>query len=153
VSGIKTAAKAIIISDGRILVLKKSDKGLVFYVLPGGKQEPGESLVDAVKRECLEELNVVVAIERLCFIREYIGANHEFAGRHDSLHKVEFFFECRLESPLTSGRGSNPDKTQIGFDWILLEDLHDLAFYPATLKQWLVNLDGLPGPLYLGDVN
>ncbi|GLY52465.1 NUDIX domain-containing protein [Lentzea sp. NBRC 102530] len=46
------------VEAGRLLVVRSRNKK-AFY-LPGGKIEPGESLVDAVRREVREELGVEI---------------------------------------------------------------------------------------------
>ncbi|HEU5420893.1 MAG TPA: NUDIX domain-containing protein [Streptosporangiaceae bacterium] len=48
---------AVIVADGRLLVVSKKAAPEVFY-LPGGKPEPGESLRQALIRELGEELCV-----------------------------------------------------------------------------------------------
>ena len=44
---IRNSAKAIIIKDEKILLTKNQDTLGIFYLLPGGGQEPGESIVEA----------------------------------------------------------------------------------------------------------
>ena len=46
----------IYIENESVLLIKR--KGNEKYYFPGGKPEPDESLVDAVTRECKEELNI-----------------------------------------------------------------------------------------------
>ena len=41
------------------------------YAIPGGHVEPGESVVDAVKREMLEETGLTVLQPRLCGIKQF----------------------------------------------------------------------------------
>mgnify|MGYP001246774977 FL=1 len=53
---IRTAARALIILDKKVLTIKMCDKTGIFYILPGGGQRHGESLTDALIRECLEEI-------------------------------------------------------------------------------------------------
>ncbi len=49
----------IIISDNKLLLVKGSTGFYAeFYFTPGGKVEVGETDIDAVVRECIEELNV-----------------------------------------------------------------------------------------------
>lgn len=48
---IRVSAKAMIIQNGRLLVTKNVDDRGLFYVLPGGGQQPGEPLPLALKRE------------------------------------------------------------------------------------------------------
>ncbi|MCZ4151587.1 NUDIX hydrolase, partial [Escherichia coli] len=50
---IRNSAKAVIIQNGRLLVIKLEDQYGTAYVFPGGGQEKGEELKDAVARECL----------------------------------------------------------------------------------------------------
>ena len=52
----KQTARAVIIRDGRLLLVTAHDKG--YYWLPGGTVEDGESMVEALHRELAEELGV-----------------------------------------------------------------------------------------------
>ncbi|MEE4023874.1 NUDIX domain-containing protein [Gordonia sp. PKS22-38] len=49
--------------DGRLLTVRK--RGTARFMLPGGKPEPSESAVDAAARECVEEIGLRVAPDRL----------------------------------------------------------------------------------------
>ncbi|GFG52594.1 DNA mismatch repair protein MutT [Mycolicibacterium agri] len=53
---IHVAAAVILDADGRMLVVRK--RGTSAFMQPGGKIMPGESAVDAVRREVAEELGV-----------------------------------------------------------------------------------------------
>lgn len=53
---IRNSTKAIIIRDRCLLVIAYKDEGGPYFALPGGGQEPGETIADAVRRECREEL-------------------------------------------------------------------------------------------------
>ncbi|GGG70204.1 NUDIX domain-containing protein [Paenibacillus radicis (ex Gao et al. 2016)] len=57
---IRNSAKALIIKDGKMLAIKLDDNGDVFYIMPGGGQNTGETLTDAVKREVAEELGIEI---------------------------------------------------------------------------------------------
>ena len=48
------------------------EDGSVFFILPGGGQEPGETLADTARRECAEELGVAVVVHELRYVREYL---------------------------------------------------------------------------------
>ena len=48
--------KAIIVRDQQLLTIVKQYPEGIAYILPGGKQEFGETLEQAIQRECREEL-------------------------------------------------------------------------------------------------
>ncbi len=70
---IRSAAKAIVVKDGQILLNRShNNKGVVYYELPGGGQKHGEPLNAAVVRECLEETGYRVRITGFAGICEEI---------------------------------------------------------------------------------
>ena len=63
------------------IVLRNSDDEIVLtrfgrvYFLPGGKIEPGETPVDTIKREVMEETNINILlddIEPFCVVKNYL---------------------------------------------------------------------------------
>lgn len=149
---IRNSAKAVIVQDGRLLVIRLEDQYGTAYVFPGGGQEKGEELKDAVARECLEEIGQAVNVGELLHIREYIGKNHEFAEWDADIHQVEFYFACSLIDPeATVFEGSNPDDHQVAVEWIALEDLSQIRLYPKTIGELLLKSDS--SSIYLGDLN
>lgn len=153
VKPVRIAPKAIIIEGGRLLVVENVDRQGVWYTLPGGGQQPGEKLSQALQRECLEEVGAQIETGRVVCVRDYIANNHEFAEKDTDEHSVEIMFECRLASESNLGIGYAPDSMQTGVVWLALEQLGDYRLYPAALK--LILGGGLPegGAQYLGDVN
>ncbi|WP_339304506.1 NUDIX domain-containing protein [Paenibacillus sp. FSL R5-0519] len=149
---IRNSAKAVIVQDGRLLVIRLEDQYGTAYVFPGGGQEKGEELKDAVARECLEEIGQAVNVGELLHIREYIGKNHEFAEWDADIHQVEFYFACSLINPeATNFEGSNPDDHQVAVEWIALEELSQVRLYPKTIGELL--LQSGSSSIYLGDLN
>lgn len=149
---IRNSAKAVIVEDGCLLLLRLHDQYGDAYVFPGGGQEKGEELKDAVARECLEEIGQAVQVGELLHVREYIGAHHEFAEWDADIHQVEFYFACRLVDPDASVfEGSNPDDHQVAVEWIALEELSNIRLYPKTIGELL--LEKGEQRIYLGDIN
>ena len=58
---------AIIIREGNILVTQRSESmpHPLKWEFPGGKIKEGESVEEAIRREILEELGILVKVERL----------------------------------------------------------------------------------------
>jgi ADP-ribose pyrophosphatase YjhB (NUDIX family) len=150
---VRISAKAVIVADGRVLLIKHRDSFGDWYSLPGGGQKHGEILEEAVRRECLEEICVHVRMGRLLFVREYIGQHHEFADEDGEAHQVELMFECELVDGTTPVLGLAPDETQTGVEWLELSDLARCGMYPKPVA--LILAKGVPsgGAVYLGDVN
>ena len=150
---LRNSAKAIIVQDGRLLVLKMVDREGDFYILPGGGQRHGEPLTGALRRECLEEIGTSVRIGRLRLMREYIGRNHEFSEHDADSHQIEFMFECELDAGTAPRVGHRPDESQVGVVWLPISELEDRRLYPKVLRTIIKK--GIPDqtPLYLGDVN
>jgi ADP-ribose pyrophosphatase YjhB (NUDIX family) len=156
VKPIRNSAKALIIVDGHILATKNLDFEGVYYILPGGGQQPGETLTAALERECREELSVDVSVGGLVCIREYIGRHHEFADTDAEVHRIEFMFACALKDGAVVGDGDLPDDSQVGAEWLPLDRLGTYRFYPKTLGATLAEYGAYGNgrhPVYLGDIN
>lgn len=149
----RNSSKAIIIREGRILLTVNSDDQGNFYLLPGGGQKHGETLHQTLKREVLEETGWEVKSGKLLLVRDYIGANHEFADEDGDVHQTDFMFEARpvrlLDQTLIQ------DTWQTGIEWVDICRLDDIRLYPSLLKKILPKLFSgeYDGPIYLGDVN
>ena len=50
-----TVVAAVLEQDGRFLLVEENDQGRLVYNQPAGHLDPGETLLDAVRRETLEE--------------------------------------------------------------------------------------------------
>ncbi len=150
---VRVSAKAVIIRDGKLLVTKNRDDEDIFYLLPGGGQKPGETLPAALRRECREELGVDVNVGRFLCLRDYIGANHEFAAIDGEVHQVELMFACELAPGEEPNLELESDSMQTGGDWIPLHRLESYRLFPLSLRPLLARgLDRLTDP-YLGAVN
>ena len=149
-NSVRLSVKAIIVSDGRILALRCSDDEGDWYMLPGGGQAFGETVHEALVRECREEIGAEVEIGPLRFVRDYIAKNHEFAATDSDFHQVELWFECELVSELSEPL--LPDTVQLGVEWLELDKLSTYRLYPKILQKVLSEKSS-PSVVYLGDVN
>jgi 8-oxo-dGTP diphosphatase len=150
---LRNSVKAIIIRHDRLLVIKYVDPDGEWFSLPGGGQEAGETLHQALRRECLEELGIEIEIGLLRYIREYIGANHEFADHDSDAHQVEFLFICSITPPLQEMNMLKPDFGQVDITWLPIDKLTSYRLYPKFIRSLLETAPDLHGPVYLGNVN
>ena len=93
---IRTAARAIIVRQGRLLLTHCQDERGEWYTAPGGGQIEGESLPETLVRECREEIGVEVEVAGLRYVRDYIVAQHDFSYLDKATHQLELFFECTV---------------------------------------------------------
>jgi A/G-specific adenine glycosylase len=109
---------AIVRKNGRILITKRPDKGLLggLWEFPGGKQEKGETLPACVRRELKEELSIRVAVGDL-----FCSVDHAYSHFKITLH----CFDCRHLSGTIQNLGV------AGFKWVFPRELKKFAFPKA----------------------
>jgi ADP-ribose pyrophosphatase YjhB (NUDIX family) len=127
-------ARAVILSDGFMLVLKPSHKAIFFT--PGGRVEPSETVRAALMREMGEELPGVAfqIVVELGLIehrwREPTG--EEMAGHHHFFH---------VAAPALS-RKSVPVSVESGltFAWLPIAGLGSVPIQPPSLARLVPQL-------------
>lgn len=144
---VRITARAILVHDGHVLMLKGHDSGGgPWYVLPGGGVEHGEPVHDAVAREMIEETGIKVVPERLLYIREFIPERHP--GRAPTMpvtnHVVALIFLCKpcpqtYEGVSVQEIGEFPGDVDgtggiIGQEWLPLDQVSQLDLRPPHLK-------------------
>jgi len=154
---VRTTAKALIVDKTRkrILAIRNVEDEETFHTLPGGGQEAGENLGATLKRECLEELGLVVRPLHVAFLRDYIGKNHDFAYKHEDVHALDIVFECEVDPGATPSVGPKPDTNQVGVVWLPIDELLENDFYPRCFIGAIHRHLESPsmGASYLGDTN
>ena len=100
-------AGILISGDGVLLIAHKKNDD-VYWLLPGGGVDYGETLKEALEREFTEELNINVTVDDLAFISDSIDPS-------GNRHVVNICFICRYE----------------GGDYLLGQEhrLHDFSFF------------------------
>jgi 8-oxo-dGTP diphosphatase len=151
-SPIRNAVRAVIIRDNRILMLRKLGGGKPErYALPGGGQDIGETLEQALQRECLEEISTPVGITRLLAIADFF--KHRDTVPVTIKQHVEFLFECSVPSDYIPRSGEHPDKHQVEVVWLDLAKLKQHILYPESLSDHLQNIIDNDRLSYLGTMN
>ncbi len=133
----------ILEKDDEILLVKHTKNNKEYYLLPGGGVDHGEDFKTSLKREFLEECNLVIDVENMVFISEGIAPN---GGRHI----VSIYFKVSYVSgELQVGEDEG---NLIGVEYIKKSDLDNITLYPNTkkeLKEYFENRDS--GIKYLGN--
>jgi len=133
---IRNAVRAVIVRDDQVLLLKKTggDRG-ERYALPGGAQNLGETLAQALQRECLEEIGSAVEIMALMNVADHFKARE--TDPPSTRHMVEFLFRCTVPDSYLAHNGIKPDKSQVDVVWVRLADLAAMPLYPESLSHCL----------------
>jgi len=149
---IRCSSKAVIVSNGRILVNKCfDDDGVLFYDLPGGGQHCYEKLEDSVVREVKEETGYTVRVVRFAALCEEMyedpAVREEFP---DYTHTILHIFRAEL----TDAPRELPTEVDLFMDeclWVTLEEFESVPrTAPECLKYKLRSILESETPLYLG---
>lgn len=151
-SGIRITVRAVIIQDEKILLIKKdSPEEGVRYTLPGGALQSGETLHQAVIRECLEEINSTVEAFDVLHIADFFIPKLE--PKPYTRHQLEVLIQCQIPADYTPSSGPDPDKHQIGVEWLPIKQLEERAISPVFFAELLTNLPNQRHHVYVGTVN
>jgi A/G-specific adenine glycosylase len=104
--------------NGRFLIAQRPYQGIRggLWEFPGGKQEPGETLVDCLRRELAEELDIEVTVGAPLTV-----VKHAYTHLRITLHA----FHCQLV-------GGQPHARDCAdWRWITLDDVERFAFAAA----------------------
>lgn len=119
--------------EGRFLIAQRPAEGLLgsLWEFPGGKQEPGETMQEALARELQEELGITVSVGEFL-----VKVKHAFTHFRITLHA----YACHVVAG---------DLQRIGvadFAWVTLDDLANYAFGKAD-QQVIAELRERPNRL------
>lgn len=65
-------AAALVVHNNKVLLVKHRHGNDAYWVLPGGRVEEGETILQAAGRELAEELNIKPEIQKMLFFDEVI---------------------------------------------------------------------------------
>ncbi|MES9845505.1 MAG: NUDIX domain-containing protein [Candidatus Sedimenticola sp. PURPLELP] len=147
---IRNAARALIIREGKVLLLRKEGGGRgERFALPGGAQDPGESLQEALNRECEEEIGTSVNIGNLLHVVDFFKLRDTQPPTRR--HLVEFLFQCSIDADYLPCNGHRPDKHQVEVIWADLNRVANMPLFPQYLSTCIPHQ--ADRALYLGTFN
>lgn len=112
---------ALIFRENRFLIAQrlKGDKFSNLWEFPGGKKKNGETLEACLVREIVEELNLVIQIDRYLF-----NITHAYDHIEITLH----LFLCSVQN-------GQPQRVEVqNFEWITFDTLSNYQFTEADQK-------------------
>jgi 8-oxo-dGTP diphosphatase len=107
---------------GKLLLISHKKGEEIYWLLPGGGVNYGETLTDALKREMLEELNISVRVGDIAFVLDSIDPQ-------GSRHVVNINFYCTIEEGEPSV-AIHPRLHSCGY--FSPEDMSHLTFSPPV---------------------
>jgi ADP-ribose pyrophosphatase YjhB (NUDIX family) len=136
------AVGAVVRNDrGEILLIERTDNGL--WALPGGAQEIGESVKDAVRREVREETGIEVEVTGLTGI--YSDPAHVIA--YDDGEVRQEFSLCFAARAISGSL--RPSSESRHARWIAPDQVGGLNIHPSMRLRIQHGLSGQSAP-YIG---
>jgi 1-acyl-sn-glycerol-3-phosphate acyltransferase len=131
--------RGIVIKDEKLLVIERKKNGEVYYVLPGGHIEDGETVKEATEREIMEETGV----DALAF-RELYKYNYNYKGADCRGNGYQTFFVCEHKNgePHKTDAEEYTDTTRTSGTyepmWLPLSELKTAKLRPNCIKKQLI---------------
>ena len=130
---------AIIVRDGKVLLIHRKKPGKEYWVFPGGGVEDDETLEETLVREVKEETNLDVLNYKKAFVAPF-----------SQLGKIEHpFFYCEVSSgePEIVGEEKyiNSPEDYYHLEWITISNIKSLNLIPPEANNLLTS--------FLSDLN
>jgi 8-oxo-dGTP pyrophosphatase MutT (NUDIX family) len=135
------AAALLISSDGKVLLGQSDPAAQGAYsgtwVIPGGGIEAGETPLQAMQREILEETRLdVSAYEAKLIDDTATGKSEKILKDSGERVMVEMnFFDYEVRLPVTAAdSGAAPTEELVRLEWFPLKELADVDLSPPTIE-------------------
>lgn len=134
-TGMAKAARAIIIEDNTMLLMRRNKHGTQYYTLVGGRLNEHETPEQAVVREVREETGLTVT-----------GARLVFTEAHPEPYNDQFIFLCEVaphEPVALQATSEEAQMNRIGInthkpEWIPVKHFAGLHFSTMQLQKAIV---------------
>ena len=147
--GVRVAA--VVERGGELLLVrhKKPDRD-AYWVLPGGRLEPGETIPECAVRELAEETGLAVSFSGVLYVDEFL---------REGRHTIDVVARMALEGDDDAVLGSDPEvapeaePTLTEVRWVSVDELREIELLPDPVKRRLLadaEAGWMPEEVYLG---
>lgn len=139
------AGAGIVINENdEVLMVKTHSAGWVF---PGGQVEVGENVIDAVKREVMEETGVDIEVGEVFCVSSNTGKHPGYNGVKEIPTKIMLDFICKAKGGVPRPSDENSESAYIPKDEVL-----NLIQTPAIIERYKAYLEYTGRPTYMAYV-
>jgi ADP-ribose pyrophosphatase YjhB (NUDIX family) len=129
----ESRVRAVIIENGKVLLIKRTKSDIIYWATPGGGVEGTETDEQTLVRECKEELGVEVKVNDL--LLKAVSQKPAIFGQE------ERFYLCDITGG-ELGTGDGPEFTnptayagQYDIEWRTVAELSELDLRPQEIKD------------------
>lgn len=136
------AVAGIVINEkDEILMVRNVRRGWEF---PGGQVEVGENVIDAVRREIMEETGIDAEVGEVFCISSNTGKYPGYNGVKEVPTKIMLDFICRAKAGTLRASCESAETA-----WFPKKDIPDMIRTPAYLERFKAFLEYTGRPVYL----
>jgi 8-oxo-dGTP diphosphatase len=150
--GVRVAA--VVEQEGALLLVRhqKPDSD-PYWVLPGGRLEPGETIPECAGRELTEETGLTAGFSGVLYVSEFL---------REGRHTIDVVARMSLQGDGEANLGSDPEvapgtePTLREVRWVSVDELREIELLPATIKERLLSDAGggwTPNRVYVGSTD
>ena len=136
------AAAGIVVNDSDEVLMVKTHRG--GWVFPGGQVEVGENVIDAVRREVLEETGVDIEVGEVFCISSNTCKYPGYNGVKEVPTKIMLDFICRAK-----GGTPRPSDENSVSAYLSKEKAQELITAPAIIERYKAFIEYSGRPIYM----
>jgi 8-oxo-dGTP diphosphatase len=150
--GVRVAA--VVEREGALLLVRHQKPGRdPYWVLPGGRLEPGETIPECAGRELAEETGLKAGFSSVLYVSEFM---------REARHTIDIVARMSLEGDGEASLGSDPEvapstePTLREVRWVSVEELREIELLPTSIKERLLSDTGdgwAPDRVYVGSTD
>ena len=150
--GVRVAA--VVEREGALLLVRHQKPNRdPYWVLPGGRLEPGETMPECAGRELAEETGLRASFSGVLYVSEFL---------REGRHTVDIVARMALEGDGEAILGSDPEvapgtePTLREVRWVGVGELREIELLPASIKERLLRNAGdgwTPDNVYVGSAD